>query len=221
MCRGEELYIVKHHIFLSFLKTIPWVDMTFNQTPHQTFETTWNWDFCPMQCKTFLELKKNKILHTELLNLSTCADSSTNPETYRNREKGKEEQKYVMCQILHVLWHVLRFTWHLSLTLTATDTKPPPANSTIMQSRLVCKDLKTHRHTTHRHHHLETELPQCANSVKTLQFASVKKYEGRFSVRKVINLTKSFLLDIVQNKAWCNPNLKVLRHFCLTVLKRF
>ena len=49
----------------------------------------------------------------------------------------------VMCPVSHVTCCMLRVTCHLSLTPTATAIDPPPANSTIMHSRLVRKDPKT------------------------------------------------------------------------------
>ena len=52
----------------------------------------------------------------------------------------------VMCHdVSYVTWLVSPVTCHLSLTLTATATDPPPANSPSMYSKLVRKDPKTHK----------------------------------------------------------------------------
>ena len=48
-----------------------------------------------------------------------------------------------MCHVSRVVCHLSPVTCHLSLTPTATDTDPPPANSPIMHSRLVAKTQKT------------------------------------------------------------------------------
>ena len=50
---------------------------------------------------------------------------------------------HVMCHVSCVTCRVSPVTCHLSLLLTATATDPPPANSSIMHSRLVHKDPKT------------------------------------------------------------------------------
>ena len=49
----------------------------------------------------------------------------------------------VMCHVSRVMCRVSCLTCHLPLMLTVTATNPPPANSSIMHSRLVCKDPKT------------------------------------------------------------------------------
>ena len=47
-----------------------------------------------------------------------------------------------MCHVSGVTYHGLCVTCHLSLTPTAKATDPPPANSPIMHSGLICKDQK-------------------------------------------------------------------------------
>ena len=49
----------------------------------------------------------------------------------------------VMCHVSCVACHLSPVTCHRSLTPTARASYPPPANSPIMQSKLVCKDLRT------------------------------------------------------------------------------
>ena len=87
------------------------------------------------QPKKYSKLTKIKISPKsyiwETLNLSTCADSSTNTK--------KKHVSFVTCLVAHVMCHVQRVichiscvsyqmspvTCHLSLTLTATATDPP------------------------------------------------------------------------------------------------
>ena len=45
----------------------------------------------------------------------------------------------VTCHLSCVLYHVSRFTCHMSLMPTATFMDPPPANSHTMHCRMVCK----------------------------------------------------------------------------------
>ena len=67
----------------------------------------------------------------ETLNLSTGMDNSTNT-------KGKEKNgSCFRCKVAHVTCHGLRVICHKSLTPTATGTDPPPANSSIMHSRML------------------------------------------------------------------------------------
>ena len=47
-------------------------------------------------------------------------------------------------------FHLPTVTCHLSLMATATAKDPPPANSPIMNSRLVCKDPKTQKQFKHK-----------------------------------------------------------------------
>ena len=80
------------------------------------------------------------------LDLSTYADSSSNTKMDRNGQKINVicHVSHVPCQLSCVMCCMSHVTCHLSLTPTASDTDPPPANSPILQSKLVCKDPKTH-----------------------------------------------------------------------------
>ena len=48
----------------------------------------------------------------------------------------------IRCHVSHVMCHMSRVTYYLSITPTATATDPPPANSTIMHSSLFTKSPK-------------------------------------------------------------------------------
>ena len=69
----------------------------------------------------------------QTLNLSTCVESSIDTKTDRNRQKGKKKK---LERIPCVRYHVSHVTCHAAID-------PPPANSPIMNSRLVRKALKT------------------------------------------------------------------------------
>ena len=79
------------------------------------------------------------------MNLSTCVDSSTNTITDRNRQNGTNNFWQKKFHGSGVRCHVSSVSCHLSLTVTATATDPPPANSPTMQSRLVCKPPNTRK----------------------------------------------------------------------------
>ena len=71
----------------------------------------------------------------------------TDTKTFINRQKGggrgikkKRHVSHVMCRLSCVMCH-------LSLTPTANATQPPPVNSPIIQSRLVCKDPKHEKYS--------------------------------------------------------------------------
>ena len=49
----------------------------------------------------------------------------------------------VMYHMSYVIYHMLRITCQLSITPIAKATDSPPATSSSMHSRLVCKDPKT------------------------------------------------------------------------------
>ena len=68
-------------------------------------------------------LKKN--LNREKLNITTCADSSTNTKRTETDNKGNQIYICVMCPMSHVMSHLSRVTCHLSLMPTATVTDPP------------------------------------------------------------------------------------------------
>ena len=100
--------------------------------------------------QVFTSLSLGKFCKRETLNLLTCANSSTNIKTDESRQKGKEKGKYVtghvscdMCHVLRVACCLSPVTCHLSLMPQTSATNTPPANSPIIHSRLVCKDLKT------------------------------------------------------------------------------
>ena len=68
----------------------------------------------------------------------------------KQTEKGQEEKKKnkMSCLTRHMIGvtcQVSRVVCHLSLMSTATATDPSPANSTIMQRKLFCKDQKTQK----------------------------------------------------------------------------
>ena len=61
----------------------------------------------------------------------------------------------VRCQVSDVRCQVSLGTCHLSLTLTATDTDPPPANSPTMHRRLICQEEEKDIRTAHTQKLLE------------------------------------------------------------------
>ena len=96
------------------------------------------------------DLGKEKKSHIrEKLNLSMCTDRSTDTKRDRNRQKGKNSNKYlsyvsgVTCQVSSVMSRVSPVTCQLSLTPKATATDPPRSNSPTTQSKLVLIDPKT------------------------------------------------------------------------------
>ena len=89
-------------------------------------------------------ISKEKSCIREILNLSTCVNSSTATNTDRKgRRKRRRKMSCVRCHVSGVTRHVSPLTCHLWITPTATATDPPNANSPIMHSRLVCKEPKT------------------------------------------------------------------------------
>ena len=68
----------------------------------------------------------------ETLNLSMCADNSSN----------KKKNKKNMCHVLFIVCHVLHVTCHKSLMPLATASVPHPTNSPIMHIRMGSKDQK-------------------------------------------------------------------------------
>ena len=58
----------------------------------------------------------------------------------------------VMCHVSCVACHLSPVTCHRSLTPAARASYPPPANSPIMQSKLVCKDLRTPNFLTQKNY---------------------------------------------------------------------
>ena len=107
--------------------------------------------------KSFRREKKSCLPDTP--NLLTCADSSINTH---QRETNKEEKNLVLCHgygvtcqvscvMCHVMRHVSCVVYHMSQVAchlspvknaNSHNQKPPPANSLIMHSRLVCNEPK-------------------------------------------------------------------------------
>ena len=66
----------------------------------------------------------------------------------------------VMCHVSFVACHVSRVTYHVSLTPTATATDPPPANSPIMHTKLLCKDPKPQKMSKRKKKYVKTAETQ-------------------------------------------------------------
>ena len=89
-----------------------------------------------------------KIPIYETLNLSTCADSSTNTKSQKNIKKKnlclffsiRCQVSDVRCHVSCVTCHLSYVTCHISITPTVTAMDPPPANSPTMHIRMVRKD---------------------------------------------------------------------------------
>ena len=111
----------------------------------------------------------------------------TDTKTNRNRQKGKKKKKiknmshvryhvsWVMCQ--SVMFHILRVTCHLSLTLTATDTDPPPANSPIMHSRRFEKTKIRNNNKNHGNN----KKPKTSRGMPILAIINQKSHSFSFT----------------------------------------
>ena len=102
--------------------------------------------FGPQRIDPSVQLSSNTGIKNpvrETLNLLTCAVRSI--DTILSKKIMKQimcNVSVVRCQVSHVMCHVSRATCHMSLTPTATDTYPSPANSPTMHSRMVQKVQK-------------------------------------------------------------------------------
>ena len=78
------------------------------------------------------------------------------------RKSVKCPVSHVTCQVSCVICHLSPFTCHLSLTLTASATVPPTANSPIMHSWLVAKKQKPKKIQNPKNHlnGKKTEIPR-------------------------------------------------------------
>ena len=80
----------------------------------------------------------------EHITTKSCTRDTMNLSTWRRTQK----RSHVTCHMSHVTCHMPPVTYNLSLMPKATD--PHPANYTIMDSRLVCKDPKTKKVRKHK-----------------------------------------------------------------------
>ena len=91
-----------------------------------------------------LKYNDEKSRKRETLNLSMCADSSadTKMKFFLQKRKKNIYMSPVTCHMSCVTCFLSPVTCHMSLTQTATATDPPPANSPLFHSKLVCKTKK-------------------------------------------------------------------------------